>query len=142
MQPSTQQKTEEHSKYRWRFLPTVFLMRAFRLVDKQESPTLTHTVGHVFGNLAIVVLGAAALFWRSIPAALSFLFGSSSMLWQPIQLKVWMLLLWLMVPFVFLGLIIWIQSKNKRIAELEAKVEELRPRSIDEILASCKKIEP
>jgi ammonia channel protein AmtB len=124
--------TEQNSRF-WRLLPTVLLMKLFRQVDKQESPALTHTVAHVLGSLLfIVVLAIIALFWKHIPAVLSFLFGSNSMLWQPMQLQVWILLLVLLWPFVFVVIVyVVISRKLKRLEaeqmELNEKVDTLDP---------------
>ena len=93
MQDATPQKAKEQESLFWQVLPTRFLMRFFRHIDKQESPTLTHTVGHVAGSLMLIAVPAAVLiFWKHIPDAVSFLFGDTSLLRQSITVEVWQLL--------------------------------------------------
>ena len=89
-------------KRTWRLLllPTVWLMRAFRQVDKQESPVLTHAVAHVLGTVLIYGAIAALPFWRHISAALSFLFGSKSPLRQPTSVPLWLLPALLLIPMI------------------------------------------
>jgi hypothetical protein len=106
MQHTTAQQPKERESLFWRVLPTRFVMRFFRHIDNQESPTLTHTVGHVVGSLLLVgVPTAIAIFWKHISAALFFLFGSESLLRQPIEAEVWMLLLCIAVSFAWVILL-------------------------------------
>ena len=89
---TTPQKQEKQKNLLWRLMPTRLLMQFFRHIDKQESPTLTHTVAHVVGSLFLVGVPAlTVIFWQHIPAAFSFLFGSESQLRQSISIEVWQL---------------------------------------------------
>lgn len=72
-------------------------MKGFRQVDKQESHSLTNTAGHIVSSLLIA---AAGIFWRHTLSALSFLFGSNSILWQSTELPVWGLLLFATLPLL------------------------------------------
>jgi hypothetical protein len=100
---------KEQESWFWRALPTRLLMQLFRHIDKQESPTLTHTVAHVVGSFLLVAIPTAGvIFWRHIPSILSFLFGSQSLLRETIKVELWVLLPLVLVPWVFL----WLQLRR------------------------------
>ena len=120
MQPTTPQKPKEQESLFWRVLPTRVVMQFFRNIDKQESPTLTHTVGHVVGSFFLVGVPAAVLiFWKHIPAVISFLFGRESLLRQPIELEIWLLLLCIAVSLLGVGCFVWILLRRPVIHSAE-----------------------
>jgi hypothetical protein len=122
--------------------------RLFEWIDSHPSESRRRITQNLISGLIVATILAICgivwnLAWTHKDILTRFSKWSFDLLQSPIQLQLWILLIVLIMLFGFAWIIYWIRGKNKKIAELEAKVEAMTPRTTDEILADLwKKNEP
>jgi hypothetical protein len=119
--------------------------RLFDWIDSFTSESRKRIAQTTVAAIIIAVLNAAwqhmgvlAEAWQNKDALKRFGNWIYSILTSPIQISVLYLLYLLLLVICIIWFFYWIHSKNKKIVELELKVKELSPKSIDEILGAVK----
>jgi|ERR1039457_2077016 hypothetical protein len=113
--------------------------RLFKWIDSHPSESRRRITQNLISGLVVATIVAVCgiiwnLAWTHKDILTKFPKWFFDLLQSPIQLKLWILLLALIILFGVAWFVYWIRGKIKKIAELEAQIVKHTPQTTDEIL--------